>query len=104
LAEGVEPALVLDREIAERGNAALHELAERDFAGGPLAGGVGLEEKEVFVQRALVELRRADLVGQSLQQGLGRRVGVDVDKAGEDEEASPVDLALRRIRLRGADT
>jgi len=34
----------------------------------------------------------ADLVGQTLQHRLGRRMGVDIDKARQDRKAAPVDL------------
>jgi len=91
-AQSVEPILARGRQIAYGGDAALHELAQCDLGRGPPALGVGLEQWQIFVERAHIELAAADLVGQAFQHRLRGRVRVDIDKAGQDRRAAPVDL------------
>src|SRR5579883_1286076 len=102
-AERVEPALMLDRKVAERGDAARHQLRQGHLVGGAFARGVALEEEEVLVKRAHIELGAADFVGEALQHRLGRGMGVDVDEAGHDEKTAPVDLARGGVAARRAD-
>ena len=79
-------------EVAHRGNAALHQLAQRDLGRGAAPLGIDLEQRQVFVERAHIKLAAANLVGQPLQHRLGGRVSVDVDKARQNRKATPVDL------------
>jgi hypothetical protein len=91
-AERVEPILARGGEVAHRGDAALHQFAQRDLGCGPPAVGIGLEQRQVFVERAHIELMAADLVGEALQHRLRGRVRVDIDKTRQDRKAACVDL------------
>ena len=70
----------------------MHQFAKRDLGRGPPTLRVGVEQRQVFVKRAHVELTAADLVSQPLQHGLRGRVRVNIDKAGQDREAASIYL------------
>jgi hypothetical protein len=91
-AERVEPILARGGQVAHRGNAALHQFAQRHLGRGAAPLGIGLEQRQVFVERAHIKLAAANLVGQPLQHRLGGRVSVDVDKARQNRKAAPVDF------------
>jgi hypothetical protein len=91
-AQRVEPILARGGQVAHCGDTALHQFAQRDLGRSPPALGIGIEQRQVFVQRTHVELAAADLVGQTLQHRLGGGVRVDVDKAWQNRKAAPIDL------------
>ena len=91
LRQQVEPAGMRHRQVGERGDAGQQQLGQRDAHAMRDGLGVGAEDRQVFVERGIVEAGRADLVDQALVHRLAGRVGVDVDQARHDHQAGAVD-------------
>src|SRR5438552_15630593 len=70
-AERVEPTLARGGQIAPRGGAALHQVAQRGLGRGHPDLRTGLEQWQGFVPRTLVQLAAADRGGRALKLRLG---------------------------------
>ena len=80
LGQQVEPAGMRHRQVGDRGDARQQQLAERHADAVRHRLRIGAEDRQVFVERGVIQARAADLVDQALVHRLAAGVAVDVDQ------------------------
>ena len=78
LRQQIEPSRMRHRQIGQRGHARQQQLRQRHAYAMRDRLRVGTEDRQVLVERGIIETRTADFVDQPLVHRLARRMRVDV--------------------------
>jgi hypothetical protein len=103
IGQQIEPAGMGHRQVGQGCYARQQQLRQRDTDAVRHRLGVSSEDRQVLVERGIIEAGTADFVDQPLVHRLAGRVRVDVHKAGHHHHAGAVDDDVRRSGIASAD-